>query len=66
MTRVDIKCSEDFRELLHELVFERQNSGTDKKNKPISFEKLTKAIANMIMANPKMKKAITEVEINGK
>lgn len=66
MGGVIVKTSVDFRSLLDDIVAERQTEGTDEKNKLISFEKITKAISNMIIANPKIKKALVEVKINGK
>lgn len=66
MGGVIVKASIDFRSLLDDIVAERQVEGIDEKNKLISFEKITKAIFNMIDANPKIKKALIEVKINGK
>lgn len=66
MGGIIVKASIDFKSLLDDIVAERQVEGIDEKNKLISFEKITKAITNMIIVNPKMKKALIEVKINGK
>ena len=63
---VNIKSHLDWRDLLNEIVFERQKSGIDDKNKGVSFQKLTKAMANMINANPKIRNMIIEVKIDVK
>lgn len=63
---VPMNVHENFRDIIKDIVFERQKEGIDEKGKPISFCDLTKIFTNMINANPKIKQAIIEVKINGK
>lgn len=63
---IHMKVNLDFKELVEEIQDERVKEGMEKTKNKISLDKITKAISNLINANPKIKKMLVEVEINKK
>lgn len=63
---VPMKVHPDFRdETVEEIVQVRIENKLETNRKPATYFQITKAIHNFFKANPKIRKLIEEVEING-
>jgi hypothetical protein len=62
---VMMKVHPDFKALVKDVQRLRVLGGKEDFEKPMSLDKLTKTITNMISSNPTLIKMLLEVEING-